>query len=167
MPRMCSCAGLFHDSSGKLLIYSFSVISILTGENVKFSPVFYTAFSKVTFVSDKQFSTRTVDFLGLVEDTMGYQRAQGYLDIDLENTLQCTEGREYCDGKYFQFDAYCMSVGCAIKANSLKNIYELMYVKNASTGETAYVCQTYSDSPSLAKDLCKSMQAQGWIWRGY
>ena len=81
------------------------------------------------------------------------------LDVDVVANLDCSGGENYCEGKYFTYDAYCGSSDCLIDVFRIDNEGEAEYWLEAHKGANGwdYMCVSYS------KDfVCKSLQTQGW-----
>ena len=87
------------------------------------------------------------------------------LDVDAEASLDCSAGEDGCEGKYFNYDAYCNKGGsCYISVyrrtleDGDESKYSLLARKKANGW--IYSCDSYSE---IGDFICKSLQAQGWI----
>ena len=92
------------------------------------------------------------------------------LDVDVEGGLSCSNGSDFCYGKYFAYDAWCYSDGCSVRIVrgtpdeyvDNKEKYILRAYKNRQgSDEWTYACENSSGSV-IGKNICKNLKAQGW-----
>ncbi len=94
--------------------------------------------------------------------------ASGYLNIDLESVLDCTQDEgTRCGSKYFIYDASCGSSSCEVDARRAQNgsseareEYELEWHRWPDSGsEWNKYCRIYDD---YSAKICMPLYAQGW-----
>ena len=84
------------------------------------------------------------------------------LDVDIVGSLDCSAGESRCEGKYFSYEAYCVSGSCWVhidrgSLNDFGNKYALGAHKTPNGW--SYSCSSYS---KVGNHICKSLETQGW-----
>lgn len=96
-------------------------------------------------------------------DFIGHNRFStvAFLDIDIQDSWDCSSGSGYCFSKYYEYNAGCMNNNaCSIDVGRLAGDYSLESYKSKSTGEWENGC--YSSCTSLGNNICKSLATKGW-----
>ena len=88
----------------------------------------------------------------------------GYLDIDVESVLQCTQDDDLCQGKYFSFDAYgdCYDFTISVGRRSNPDDSAQYYLRSYryEGGQWDNYCD--SNGTDLGEKICKNLESQGW-----
>lgn len=111
------------------------------------------------WVAENGFPSSKTDLIG------SSGSAVNRLDINIESDLNCSG--DYCAGKYFNFNAYCESSFCLIRAlrgadvtNPSSAEYRLHMTKFSSTLRWARTCTT--NSTEVGDQICEMLRGQSW-----
>ena len=95
------------------------------------------------------------------------------LDIELENSLDCTHDPQGCWSKMFAYAAECSSSSCTALITRLpahtsgfitwdKGPYSLEITKTATASKWTHMCSYQSSYGDVGQYICNSLAAQGW-----